>query len=60
MCETPVLEGDEGFNCPKCHTEFSQVGESAYLIKHVGHVSISDLREAMQCMIGSYQSTLNI
>ncbi len=59
MCETPVNESDEGFSCPKCNTEFSQVGESAYLINHVGNYSVSELLEAVQHMIGSHQSILN-
>ena len=59
MCETPVNDSDEGFSCPKCHTEFSQVGESAYLINHVGNYSVSELLEAVQHMIGSHQSILN-
>ncbi len=59
MCESSVHESDEGFSCPKCNTEFSKVGESAYLINHVGNYNVSELREAVQHMFGSHQSILN-
>ncbi|MEE8570127.1 MAG: hypothetical protein V3S97_03900 [Candidatus Bathyarchaeia archaeon] len=59
MCESPVHESDEGFSCPKCNTEFSKVGESAYLINHVGNFSVSKLLEAVQQMTGSNQPILN-
>ena len=59
MCESPVNESGEGFSCPKCNTEFSKVGESAYLINHVGNFSVSKLLEAVQQMTGSHQSILN-
>ena len=60
MCESPVNESDKGFSCPQCNTEFSKVGESAYLINHVGKYSVSNLLEAVQHMTGSHQSILNL
>jgi hypothetical protein len=59
MCDNPVHESDEGFSCPQCNTEFSKVGESAYLINHVGNYSVSKLLDAVQHMTGSHQSILN-
>ncbi len=58
ICESPVLECDDGFSCLECDTEFSQVGESAYLINHVGNYSVSELLEAVQHMIVPHQWTL--
>jgi predicted amidophosphoribosyltransferase len=59
LCESTVQESDEGFICPECSTEFSKVGESAYLINHVGNFSVSELLEAIQHMTGSHQPILN-
>jgi predicted amidophosphoribosyltransferase len=59
LCESTVQESDEGLICPECSTEFSKVGESAYLINHVGNFSVSELLEAIQHMTGSHQPILN-
>ncbi|MHA2218964.1 MAG: hypothetical protein ACXACY_23835 [Candidatus Hodarchaeales archaeon] len=60
LCECAVQESEEDYICPECHTNFSYVGGSAFLIKQVGHVSISALREAVQHMTGSYPLTPNL
>ena len=60
MCEGSVEKSDEGFSCSKCNTEFSQVGESAYLINHVGNYCVSELLEAVHHMIGSHQTILTL
>jgi hypothetical protein len=60
MCDNPVNEADEGFYCPTCDTEFSKVGDSAYLINHIGNYSVSELLAAVQNMIGSHQSIHNL
>jgi Zn finger protein HypA/HybF involved in hydrogenase expression len=59
FCESTVQENDAGYTCPECSTEFSKVGESAYLINHVGNFSVRELLEEVQHMIGSPQPILN-